>query len=265
MTLGIHLYKRIMRRGRVIGLLALASVPGLVFWLSAFDADDSELTALYTDILASVGYTFAIAALILTTATLRDERDSGTLPYIYMRPLSRLNMAAQSIAAGMAAAIVIGLGGWIASVVALLAVGGDLEQVEARARGIVAAGAVAPGIDAELHVVDRVEVGRSIDHMIRQRRIDLLHGGKQAGSRIVRRRVAFRPRSFGLCAFGVRRRPAVLRKGQLRRRKPDERTGGYYACEARHPDLPIHPQSAAFRGLDPTGRRWASFDASMLR
>jgi hypothetical protein len=126
-TLGIHLYKRIMRRGRVIGLLALASVPGLVFWLSAFDADDGELTALYTDILASVGYTFAIAALILTTATLRDERDSGTLPYIYMRPLSRLNMAAQSIAAGMAAAIVIGLGGWIASVVALLAVGGDLE------------------------------------------------------------------------------------------------------------------------------------------
>jgi ABC-type transport system involved in multi-copper enzyme maturation permease subunit len=126
-TLAIHLYRRIMRRGRVIGLLALASVPALVFWLSAFDAPEEDLTALYTDILASVGYTFAIAALILTTATLRDERDSGTLPYIYMRPLSRLSMAAQSIGAGMAAALVIGIGGWLASAIALLAVGGDLE------------------------------------------------------------------------------------------------------------------------------------------
>jgi hypothetical protein len=36
-------------------------------------------------------------------------------------------MAAQSIAAGMGAALVIGLGGWLASAVALLAVGGDLE------------------------------------------------------------------------------------------------------------------------------------------
>jgi ABC-2 type transport system permease protein len=126
-TLAIHLYRRIMRRGRVIGLLALASVPALVFWLSAFDAPEEDLTALYTDILASVGYTFAIAALILTTATLRDERDSGTLPYIYMRPLSRLGMAAQAILAGTAAALVIGLGGWVASAIALLAVGGGLE------------------------------------------------------------------------------------------------------------------------------------------
>lgn len=126
MTLTVHLYRRIMRRGRVFGLVALASVPALVFWLSAFDAPDEELTALYTDILASVGYTFAIAALILTTATLRDERDSGTLPYIYMRPLSRLNMAAQSMLAGIVAALVVGIGGWIASAIALLAVGGDL-------------------------------------------------------------------------------------------------------------------------------------------
>lgn len=127
MDLGLHLYRRIMRRGRVIGLLALSAVPGLVFWLAAFDASSEELTTLYTDIVSSVGYTFAIAALILTTATLRDERDSGTLPYIYMRPIGRVNMAAQSIAAGAAAALVIGIGGWLASVVASLAVGGGVE------------------------------------------------------------------------------------------------------------------------------------------
>lgn len=127
MTLAIHLYRRIMRRSRVIGLLALSAVPGLVFWLSAFDADERDLTTIYTDVLAGVGYTFAIAALILTTATLRDERDSGTLPYIYMRPLSRPSMAIQSIVAGTAAALVIGIGGWLASAIALLAVGGDLD------------------------------------------------------------------------------------------------------------------------------------------
>ncbi|MGH8871306.1 MAG: ABC transporter permease [Acidimicrobiia bacterium] len=127
MALALHLYRRIMRRGRVIGLLALSSVPALVFWLAGFDADDRDLTGFYTDIISSVGYTYAIAALILTTATLRDERDSGTLPYIYMRPIARLNMAAQSIAAGTAAALVIGVGGWLASVLAALAVGGGLS------------------------------------------------------------------------------------------------------------------------------------------
>jgi ABC-2 type transport system permease protein len=116
-----------MRRGRVISLLALSAVPALVIWLAGFDADEGRLTEIYTDIISSVGYTYAIAALILTTATLRDERDSGTLPYIYMRPIARANMAAQAILAGTAAALVIGIGGWLASLLASLALGGGLS------------------------------------------------------------------------------------------------------------------------------------------
>ena len=127
MALALHLYRRITRRGRVISLLALSAVPALVIWLAGFDADEGRLTEIYTDIISSVGYTYAIAALILTTATLRDERDSGTLPYIYMRPIARANMAAQSILAGTAAALVIGVGGWLASVLAALALGGGLS------------------------------------------------------------------------------------------------------------------------------------------
>jgi len=126
-ALAVHLYRRIMRRGRVISLLALSAVPALVIWLAGFDAEEGRLTEIYTDIISSVGYTYAIAALILTTATLRDERDSGTLPYIYMRPIARSNMAAQSILAGTAAALVIGIGGWLASVLASLALGGGLS------------------------------------------------------------------------------------------------------------------------------------------
>ena len=126
MTLAIHLYRRMMRRGRVIALVALSSVPGLVYWLGVFDADRREVAGLYSEIVSAVGYTFVIAALILTAATLREEKDAGTLPYIYMRPISRPWFAAQSIIAGSVAAIVIGIGGWLATVLASIAVGNGL-------------------------------------------------------------------------------------------------------------------------------------------
>lgn len=129
MILARHLYVRMMRKGRVIGLLALASVPGLVYVLSAFDANEFELEALYSDIISTVGFSFAIAALILTVATLREERDNGTLPYIYMRPVSRTSLALSSMGAGIAAGLTIAFGGWMATVLAALAVGTDLAVV----------------------------------------------------------------------------------------------------------------------------------------
>lgn len=123
MTLAVHLYRRMMRRGRLIALLALSSVPALTYWLSAFDAGPGEAAFLYSDIIATVGFSYAIAALILTVSTLREERDAGTLPYIYMRPISRSSMAASSLVAGTAAALTLAVGGWLATVVAALMVG----------------------------------------------------------------------------------------------------------------------------------------------
>lgn len=128
MVLAVHLYKRLMRKGRVIALLALASVPGLVYWLAGFDSDPSDQEALYSDILAGAGYSYAIAVLILTVATLREERDSATLPYIYMRPIPRVTMASWSLIAGIAAALTIAMGGWLASVIGVLAVGADVSM-----------------------------------------------------------------------------------------------------------------------------------------
>ncbi len=128
MVLAVHLYKRLMRKGRVISLLALASVPGFVYWLAGFDSDPADQGALYSDIITNVGYTYAIAVLILTVATLREERDGGTLPYIYMRPIPRVTLAIWSIIAGIAAALTIAVGGWLATVLATLAVGADLPM-----------------------------------------------------------------------------------------------------------------------------------------
>ena len=78
--------------------------------------------------MTTAGVTFAIAVLILTGGTLRDERDGGTLPYIYMRPIPRTGFAAASIAGGAATAIVIGVGAWIATVLGSLAGGVDLSE-----------------------------------------------------------------------------------------------------------------------------------------
>jgi ABC-2 type transport system permease protein len=128
MILARHLYFRMMRKGRLLALLALSAVPGVVYWLAGFDATGRELDVLYSDVVATAGFSYSIAALILTVATLREERDEGTLPYLYMRPMTRLSIALSSMAAGTAAALTIALGGWLATVVAVALVGADLSQ-----------------------------------------------------------------------------------------------------------------------------------------
>lgn len=125
MTLFNHLYLRVMRRSRVLATIALSSVPALVIWLTSLDGNRDGLAAVYSGILAFVGTTYAIATLIVAAAVLREERDAGTLPYIYMRPMSRFSIAASSIGAGIAAALTIGLGGWLTSLLAALLAGMD--------------------------------------------------------------------------------------------------------------------------------------------
>ncbi|MFQ5523585.1 MAG: ABC transporter permease [Acidimicrobiia bacterium] len=139
MVLALHLYRRMMRRGRLVALLALASAPGLVAWLAGFDATPEEVAEHYSGVLATVGFAFAIAAVIITTSTLREERDAGTLPYLYMRPIGRLSLAASSLFAGTAAAVTIALGGWVATFLAAVAIDADLGEAAVGAALFVAA------------------------------------------------------------------------------------------------------------------------------
>lgn len=131
MTLIRHFYRGLMRRGRVISLVALSSVPALVFWLVSLDAPSDRRGAAYPEIITSAGYSFAIAVLILTVATLRDERDAGTLPYIYMKPIPRPTFSLLSISGGALAALSIAAGGWLATLAAALVVGRGLGEVVA--------------------------------------------------------------------------------------------------------------------------------------
>lgn len=126
MRLTVHLYRRMMRRGRVLSLLALSAIPGLVFWLTAFDAAPAAQESIYADVVTTSGFAYAIAALILTVATLREERDGGTLPYIYMRPIKRVVIAASAMTAAVLAATTLAVGGWLTTLLAVAVAGGDL-------------------------------------------------------------------------------------------------------------------------------------------
>lgn len=127
MVLTAHLYRRLMQKGRVIWLTLLAAVPGLIFAVVGIDLSDSDFTEVFVALMLGVGFTYAIAALILTVSTLRDERDAGTLPYIYMRPISRASIATSSILAGILAASTIAVGGWLVTVLAGLMHGAEMS------------------------------------------------------------------------------------------------------------------------------------------
>lgn len=119
-----HLYRRMMRKGRLLGLIALSAVPAVVFPIVVSSGvEGEEMGQVYIAIITGAGYTFAIAALVMAGATLREERDSGTLPYIYMRPYSRARLAIAALAAGIGAALTLGIVAWLLTVLTGLLVG----------------------------------------------------------------------------------------------------------------------------------------------
>lgn len=119
-----HHLRMLTRPGRLILTMLLAALPGLIILItgSANRAIVSEASGMVATIGAT---TFPVAALILAASTLREERDDGTLPYLYITPITRPSMAATSIAAGMTATAFVGL--VAAAVIALsaVAVGAD--------------------------------------------------------------------------------------------------------------------------------------------
>lgn len=127
MALAAHLYRRLMQRTRVIWLVLLASVPGFILAIVGAELEGDDLREVFVALMLGVGFTYAIAALILTVSTLREERDAGTLPYIYMRPINRLSIAVSSMAAAILAAASIAAGGWLATVGAGLLHGAEMS------------------------------------------------------------------------------------------------------------------------------------------
>lgn len=123
-ALFVHQFRSLIQGRRMLGLGLLAIVPGLILLVVglAGEGGGSQVFA----ISAGVGSTtFPIAALILAAATLRDERDQGTLPFIYLKPIPRSLLATSSLAAAGAATSLIAVGASVAVTLAAWATGLD--------------------------------------------------------------------------------------------------------------------------------------------
>lgn len=109
-----HLLSRTLRGKRFLGTGALAAVGGIAAWVSMAGLDTDDSVGVYQVVTASVpAATLSIALLILATATLRDERDGGTLPYVFVTPISAATFAWSSTAASLVAALTVALVGWL--------------------------------------------------------------------------------------------------------------------------------------------------------
>ncbi len=121
----LHQFRMLLRPGRLVGLGVLAGVPGIVtLVVGSTGGGISPEDAI--GIVAAVGATtFPIAALILAGATLRDERDDGTMPYLYLTPIRRSGLSALSIGAAVAATSLVGISAAGFVLAAGLVVGAD--------------------------------------------------------------------------------------------------------------------------------------------
>jgi ABC-2 type transport system permease protein len=109
-----HLFRRVLRGRRLIGATALASVAGLLAWISSIGESATGAETAFKEITSSVpAATLSIAVLFLATAVLRDERDGGTLPFLFVTPISRLAFAGSAWAAAALAALAVSAAGWL--------------------------------------------------------------------------------------------------------------------------------------------------------
>lgn len=114
-----HLFGRLLRGKRLLGMILLASVPGLMAWVSMAGQSDAEATRIFEEILSTVpSATLSIAILFLGTAVLRDERDGGTLPFLFITPVGRVAFAGSAWLAAAGASILVAIAGWLVAFVA---------------------------------------------------------------------------------------------------------------------------------------------------
>ncbi len=109
-----HVFGQLARGRRLLGLTLLASVPGLVAWIAGGGETDADKLDIYDIVVSTVsGATLSIAVLVLGAAAMRDERDAGTLPFLYLSPVPRWRFAVATWLGASGAAILVAVGGWL--------------------------------------------------------------------------------------------------------------------------------------------------------
>lgn len=118
---------RLLGLRRSIGLFVLTGSIAPILLVLAPGRSGEEVAAFYNDITVGLGFSilFPVAALVVSTAALGEERKSHTLPFLLLKPVSRWVISLGVIAAATLASFVILEAGVIASWIAAAAVTGD--------------------------------------------------------------------------------------------------------------------------------------------
>ena len=87
---------RLLRRRRVIGMTFLTGATAPMLFSVAFGRSDEEILEIYQflTIVLGMALAFPIASIIVGTAAFGEERKAHTLPFLLLKPVSRLLIAA---------------------------------------------------------------------------------------------------------------------------------------------------------------------------
>ena len=115
-----HFVRQLARGKRFWGMAALCSVVGFIAWISSIAENDADIADVFHMVtITAGGATLSIAFLVMGAATLRDERDAGTLPFIFMKPIARWRWATSAWAAAALVSFAVGAVGWIVGFLAM--------------------------------------------------------------------------------------------------------------------------------------------------
>jgi ABC-2 type transport system permease protein len=102
-----------LRGRRALGAAALAAVPGIVAWVASAN-ETIDRDQVFIGVTATLpGATLSLAVLFLGTAVLRDERDGGTLPFLFITPMSRWTFSLSAWVAAAVGAVMVVAAGWL--------------------------------------------------------------------------------------------------------------------------------------------------------
>ena len=118
---------RLLGLRRSIGLLVLTGSIAPILLVLAPGRSADRVAALYNDITVALGLSilFPVAALVVSTAALGEERKAHTLPFLLLKPVSRWIIALGVVTAAALASFVILQAGVLASWIVAAAVTGD--------------------------------------------------------------------------------------------------------------------------------------------
>lgn len=136
-TLIAHHLRQAATRKRMIGLGLLVLLPGFTIFIAGPDAPVDVVSGA---IVGMTGTVFGLATLILTAAILRDERDDGTIHFIYLKPVPRVQLAAAAWLGGVIAVMGLALVCWLGILLASVITGADMAASSATIVLLVLAG-----------------------------------------------------------------------------------------------------------------------------